>query len=190
MTSTTDQSPKFTLRVFDKATLEAKWKIELPMASVSKTAKVVGDRLYLAEPFTATEAPGNQLVAVNLKTKQVTKTDLLGKLPYVLETNGSTLYIGNTFMNPSFGPLEQLRTITAVDLKTGKQKLLTAEHGVSHLRATKDRLVVYGDYDSDNNVAVTSYKMPDFKPEYSLKLKRPASKGHMYGAGFLLLDES
>ncbi len=190
LSSKLDEPPKYTLRVFDKATLEAKWKIDLPVASVSATARVVGDTLYFAEPFTASEAPGNQLVAVNLKTKQVTRTDLLGKLPYVLDTNGSTLYVGNTFMNPSFGPLEQMRTITAVDLGTGKQELLTADHGISHLRATKDRLVVYGDHDSENNVAVTSYRMPQFKPEYSLKLKRPAGKGQVYGAGFLLLDES
>ncbi len=190
LTSGFERQANHTLQVLDTSTLEAKWKIHLPVASLSATAKVVGDTLYFAEPRTTSDTPSNQLIAVHLKTKKITKTKLLSKMPNVLATIGTTLYVGSTFPDSGSSSPKDMKAITAVDLATGRQRLLTAEHGVSHLQVTKDRLVAYGSYDSEYNVAVTSYRMPELTPEYSLKLKRPASMGHMYGAGFLLLGTS
>ncbi len=189
VTSRVEEPTSYLLRALDKTTLEELWQVPLPIDSPSTNAQVIGDTLYFTEPYTASDTLSNKLIAVGLKTKEVTTTELIDKLPYVLAATDSTLYIGNTFMNPSFGPLENMRTITKLDLTSGEQQLLTAEHGISQLRATENRLVVYGDYDADLNVALTSYKMPGFEIEYSVKLERPESTGHIYGAGFLLLDE-
>ncbi len=190
LTSRINEPENLTLRSLDKKTLGTIWESSMPTSSFSTNARIIGDEIYLTEPFTAQEAPSNKLVALNLKTQKFTTTDLLGEMPFVLTSHDSVLYVGNTFLNPTFGPLEDMRTITMIDLKTGKQRVLTGKHGISQLKATKNKLVVYGDYDSETNVAITSYKMPDFEPEYSFKLERPKGKGHMYGAGFLLLDES
>lgn len=149
---------------------------------------VHGGRLIY--PLTAThegDRPGHELVVLDPATMSERRIDLGANTPYLLTMEGDTLYVGHTFINPAYGPIDGLRHISRVDLATSAVTGYDLDAGILGFTVRGERLALVGDDGGDPNTFVLqTYDEATGARLTSSTLPRPGGDDFYYPAGILV----
>lgn len=180
----------YNLSVLDPDTLEERDRRPLPdLTSSVESAVLHGDTLIY--PLTADEqsnTPRRALVTMDVNTFAAKQLDLRSDLPFILKLDGDVLYVGHTFMNPGFGPIEGLRHVSRVDLKTRAVEGFDVAAGIVDLDVRDGTVVLLGSDGTDaDTYLVQTYEGATGKRLTSSTVARQTGGGYYYPAGILAL---
>jgi len=115
------------------------------------------------------------------------RIDLGANTPYLLELDGDALYVGHTFINPAYGPIDGLRHISRVDRASFAVTGYDLDAGMFGFTVRGGRLALVGDDGGGPNTFVlqTSDEATGARLTSST-LPRPGGDDFYYPAGVLV----
>ncbi len=123
-------------------------------ASPGYGTAVIGDYLYYTSSISAPDTEGTNLGRLNLDTFTAETFAPTGISPYLIAQAPESLYVGNTFINPAFRPMEEYRTVTRVMLDTADTTTIDVGGPILDIALEGDELVtVTGDIDVDPTIS-------------------------------------
>ncbi|WP_028709682.1 hypothetical protein, partial [Propionicicella superfundia] len=100
------------------------------------------------------------------------------------------IYIGHTFMNPSYRPMTDYVWITRYTPATGRTETFDigteAGIGVNAITTTDDTLYILGTGTDEEQVTLLTYNLPDMTERSRTTIHRPTGYGHRYPAGLIV----
>ena len=143
---------------------------------------IVGNDLYYTTNLAAPGAEGASLGRLDLDTFTAETFAPTGPAPLLIAQAPESLYVGNTFINPGFRPMEEYRTITRVMLDTRDTTTIDVGGRIRDIAVAGDQLVTV-----TGGVDPTISRFNRFTGELLEAITIPAPSGTVYYVAGLIM---
>lgn len=176
------------LLVLDATTLAEKHRVALRATQGAIDQAVVKNgKLYYPQTI-VDDKEGTRLGIIDPATFEQSTVELNAPAPFLIVDAGDHLWIGHTYINPSFRELTDYRWVTRYNPASGKVDRFDVGVGVGVTSlAVKDQtLYVLGTAGDEDHVKLRIIDLPDMKLRTEVDITKPDRPGHFYPSTLIM----